>query len=156
MRRPMEECEMLPFDQLNRQNHEITELCQVLGTLIQERTMCDTSVTCDLFERFRDMFKEHLDLEDKTLYSKLLAHGDKSINGRAVQQLNATKELKRIFNAYMGKWCRKGLRIDDHDAFVRETREMFGIVLERIQAETEELYPLARSLEEGPRMAVNA
>ena len=41
--------------------------------------------------------------------------------------------------------------IDDHQAFVKDTNEMFNLVLERIQLETEHLYPLIRRLEESER-----
>jgi hypothetical protein len=40
------------------------------------------------------------------------------------------------------------LKIADHDAFVKDTNQMFGLVLDRIQRETEVIYPLIRKLEE--------
>ena len=145
---------MIPFNELHKQNHEISELCQVLSTLIADRSMCDSQVTCELFERFGARFRDHMDMEDKTIYSKLLSASDKSVNSSALRSLNSSKELKRIFSAYMNKWCRKGaLYINDHDTFVKETREMFGFILDRVQDETEQLFPLARDTEQHRKAA---
>ena len=141
---------MIPFDELNQQNHEITELCKVLSVLIQDRSMCDTGITCELFERFSTKVKDHLDLEDRTLYSKLLAHEEKSINQQALRSLNGSKEIKRLFNGYMSRWCRKGLCVFNHETFVKETDDMFRLLLDRIQTEVEQLYPLVRELESRP------
>ncbi len=140
--------EMIPFNELHKQNHELTELAQVLSRLINERAMCDTQVTCELFQRFAGRFKDHLDLEDKTLYSNLLLAKDRESNSTALRSLNSSKELKRIFTGYMNRWCRHGrLHIKDHEAFVSETQDIFGFVLDRIQDETETLFPLARDIE---------
>ncbi len=138
---------MVPFDELNKQNHEVSELCKVLGALIVDRSMCDTSIVCELFNRFSEKVKAHMELEDKTLYARLLTHKDKEVNAVAVRSLNGAKEIKRIFSKYTNTWCRKGLDIYNHEKFVQETQDMFRLVLERIQSEVEELYPLVRALE---------
>lgn len=138
---------MIPFERLNQQNHEISELCKVLGVLITDRSMCDTSIVCELFERFATKVKEHLELEDRSLYARLLTHPDKDVNAQAVRSLNGSKEIKRIFSKYTNTWCRSGLDIYNHADFVKETEGMFRLILDRIQAEVEELYPLVRSLD---------
>ena len=139
---------MIPFNDLHRQNHDIAELSKVLSVLISDREICDTTITCDLFERYTDKVRTHLDMEDKTLYSNLLAHPDKDHNATANRFLNGSREIKRIFKAYTDKWCSKGLHIYNHDTFLAETLEIFRLIRERSQAETEELYPLARKVEE--------
>jgi hypothetical protein len=40
---------MVAFAQLHAQNHKITEISNVFHYLIQERSMCDTQIACDLF-----------------------------------------------------------------------------------------------------------
>jgi len=51
---------------------------------------------------------------------------------------------------YTKQWCPRkntgSLAIHDHERFLKETEEMFGLVLDRIQNETEKLYPLVREL----------
>jgi hypothetical protein len=146
---------MIPFDTLNVQNHEVSELSKVLTVLIQDREICDTTITCDLFLRYTDKVKTHLDMVDKTLFSDLLSHSDSKINATANRFLNGSREIKRIFNSYTHKWCAKGLHIYNHDQFIAETQEIFRLIQGRTLAETEELYPLARQVE-NEKLALSA
>ena len=146
----------VPYDDLHLQNHKLSEMCKVLSLLIEDRTACDTSITCDLFMEFATSFREHLDLEDRSIYARLLAHEDRQVNAEASRSLNASMELKRIFNGYMNKWCRQGLAIKDHPSFIAETREMFHLIQDRILVETEQLYPMMRKLEGGSGLAASA
>lgn len=146
----------VPYDDLHMQNHKISEMCKVLSLLIEDRSACDTSITCDLFMEFATAFRDHMDLEDRSIYSRLLAHEDRQVNAEASRSLNASKELKRIFNGYMSKWCRQGLKIKDHDAFRADTHEIFNLIQERILVETEQLYPMMRKLEGETAMAASA
>ena len=147
---------MVTYEELNAQNHKITELSNVLRYLLADRAMCDTEVTCHLFYEYVDRVREHLELEDKHKYSKLLTHKEARVNNTAKLFLSGSVEIKRIFSSYLKKWCRKGkqeLRITDYNLFRDETEEMFDLILNRIQDETEKLYPLIRSVTGDPRKA---
>lgn len=146
---------MVPFEQLNKQNHEIAELSKVLSVLIEDREVCDTQITCDLFMRYSDKVRSHLELEEKSLYGMLLSSPNKEVNASANRFLNGAQEINRIFNKYIQRWCNKGLRIYNHDIFVQETKDMFHLIQERTLAETEELHPLVRQIESG-RVAKSA
>ena len=87
---------MVTFEQLNVQNDKITELSNVLVQLIPDRSMCDNPVTEELFFRYVDHVKEHLDIEDKNLYANLLTHRDQSIQHTASLFLSGSGKL----NAY--------------------------------------------------------
>lgn len=140
---------MISFDALNEQNHQITELANVLSYLMKDRAMCDNGVTCKLFFEYVERVQEHLDLEDKHLYARLLTHRDNDICNTAKLFLSGSMEIQRIFKAYQKKWCpkdRQSLKVADYGNFRRETEEMFGMVLRRIQDETEKLYPLVREV----------
>jgi len=130
---------MVSIDELHEQNHQIAELAKILSYLFQDREMCDADVTCELFERYRDKFLAHIS-NNRTIYSKLLSD-------TSYRFMEGEKELKRIFRRYQTKWCQNGLRIGDYSSFKRETEDMFKLVRQRIQAETEQLYPLVRKLE---------
>ena len=138
---------MIPFDKLNQHNHEISELSQVLSHIISDRKLCDTTITCELFERFGEKVRAQFDIEDKSIYSPLLNHKDKSVNSAAFRSLNSSHEIKRIFNKFMNTWCRKGLNIKNHDQFVAESNEMFTCLLDRQNRDTEEFYPILRRLD---------
>jgi hypothetical protein len=141
---------MITYEELHTQNHTITELSNVLVYLFKDRTMCDTESCCELFYRYMDKVREHIELVDKNLYSQLLAHDDHEIQKLARNFMAGSQEIKRIMAAYTKQWCprKRGdtLAIADHDRFLKESGELFNLVLDRIQDETEKLYPLIRGL----------
>jgi len=141
---------MVTYKQLNEQNHRITELSNVLGYLFKDRSMCDTDSCCSLFMNYVTLVKEHIDTVDKNMYSDLLGSPDKKVNNVARNFMSGSVEVKKILKEFNRHWCplkNKGeLRIKDHQKFLKATDELFNIVLQRIQDETEHLYPLVRSM----------
>lgn len=140
---------MITYDELNRQNHEITEISNVFLYLIEKRRMCDTQITCDLFFDYVERVKNHLEIQDNSLYSSILRDGDGESKKIAENFMSGSIEIKRIFQRYLRKWSRPGkhqMVISNYQDFRRETNEMFELVLNRIQDETEHLYPLVRSI----------
>lgn len=140
---------MITYNELHEQIHQITEISNVFLYLIDNRKMCDTQITCDLFFEYVERVKDHLEIEDKSLYTVILKGGDDQARKTAQNFLSGSVEIKRIFQEYLKKWSRKGkhkLVIDNYDAFIAETRSMFELVLNRFQDETEQLYPLARKI----------
>ena len=145
---------MVTFEELNAQNHKIMELSEVLQNVIQDRALCDNEVTGELFFQYVDEVRTHLDVEDRHLYAALLNHRDRAVNNTAKQFLSGSAEIKRIFETYLHRWCKKrSMNIRDHHAFVTETEDMFRLVLSRIQDETEQLYPLIRKVSGDAQVA---
>jgi hypothetical protein len=141
---------MTAFSKLHAQNHKITELSNVFLYLVQNREMCDTETACDVFFEYSAKVKEHMELVDRELCSRLISYPDQKIKNTADRFLSGSTEIKRIFNDYLKQWCnesRRHLTIRDHDEFLSETEHMFRLVLDRIQRETEHLYPLVRRIE---------
>jgi hypothetical protein len=113
--------------------------------------MCDTETACDVFFEYTTKVKEHIELVDRDLCGKLISYPDQSVKNTADRFLSGSTEIKRIFNRYLKDWCSESkhhLKIRNHAEFLSETEQMFGLVLDRIQRETEHLYPLIRKLEE--------
>jgi hypothetical protein len=140
---------MVTIDQLNAQNHRITELTNVLFHLLGDRSLCDSRITCDLFFQYVEEVKGHLEHTESDLYRLLLTHKDRRVNNMADRFMGGSKEIKRIFAQYLSRWCRlkrRELVIKEYDQFLKETHEMFEMVLERIQDETEQLYPVIREM----------
>ena len=138
---------MVSFQAMYDQIHKISELSGVLSHLIEERSLCDSGVTCDLFFEYVDQVKEHLDDEEKALYQPLLLHSEIQVKNTANMFLSGSAEIKRVFKQYLKRWCKnKDLRIRDHELFLRETKEMFELVNKRLVDETENLYPVARNV----------
>jgi len=140
---------MVSYEELHQQNHKITELTNILQHLLGDRLLCDSEVTCDLFFDYVNAVKEHMSVTDSGMYSKLLGSGDQKLNNIANRFMGGSREINRIFSAYLKRWCKiksKELVIKEYDAFMQDTQEMFEIVLDRIQNETEHLYPAVRKL----------
>jgi hypothetical protein len=138
---------MISFDLLSRQNHEIAELTKVLAHLVRERELCDTQVASDLLDRYVMHIQDHFKRNNTFIYRDLLTHSDLAVNNTARRFLEGEKEIKKLFNDFVSRWCQRGLYIDDHPQFLREAGDIFRLMSERIRAEFEELYPLARRME---------
>ena len=145
---------MISYMELHEQNHKITELSNVLSYLINERSMCDTEVSCELFFRYVSMVKDHLETEERELYQLLLMDSDNDVRNTGRKFLSGSGEIKRVFGQYLKRWCKgKELRIRDHEAFINDTRDIFGLVIRRIDDEIVHLYP---TLLENGHIPVNA
>ncbi len=139
---------MITFDELNTQNHKITELSNVLLYLFSDRSMCDTETACTLFFNYIEKVKDHLGVVDH-LYANLLTDEDQNVNNVARLFMSGEQEIKKIISQYVKKWCKRNkheLVIRDYSKFMEDTQEVFDIVLSRIQDETEKLYPLVREI----------
>lgn len=148
---------MLTYDDLNTQNDRITELSQVLNKLLSDRGLCDSTVTCDLFFQYVEIVQNHLKLEDRHIYRQMLTHRDQEVRNTATKFMSGQVEIKRVFASYLRKWCKKRgqeLKIRDYELFAKETDEMFELVLERIQDESEKLFPLLREITGEERLLV--
>jgi hypothetical protein len=141
---------MISYQQLNAQNHELIELSNVLTYLLRDRSMCDTGACCELFYRFMEKLKAHMELVDSNLYGALLTHSDHGVANTARNFMSGGRDIKHIIDDYKKRWCARGkdeLAVGkDYDRFVRDTEELFGLVTARIQTETERLYPLVREV----------
>ena len=144
---------MVSFEELNKQNHKISERSKIILYMIQDRTICDTDVTCDLFFDLMDRVKKHMDIEERELYKDMLTHSDHSVKQVAENFLSGSAVIKRVYKQYMKRWCHnKNLRIKNHEQFVKETEEIFDMIQMRIINETEKFYPVVRSVY-GAQMA---
>lgn len=143
---------MVSFKELNEQNHMISERAKIIMYMIQDRSICDTDVTCDLFFDLTDRIKKHMEIEERELYKDLLTNNDQSVKQTAENFLSGQAEIKRVFKQYMKRWCHnKNLRIKNHEQFVQETNEFLNMIQDRIVSETEKFYPVVRSVY-GERM----
>ena len=141
---------MVKYQELHQQNHKITELTNILQHLLGDRSLCDSEITCGLFFDYVEAVATVLgeaDGADSGMYSKLLGAGDQKLSNIANRFMGGSREINRIFSAYLKRWCKlkkKQLVIDEYDEFFKDTQEMFDMVLDRIQNETEFLYPAVR------------
>ena len=112
--------------------------------------MCDTKSCCDLFYNYVDQVKKHIDTVDTNMYSDLLNSNDEKTSNAAKNFMSGSVEIKKILKDFSKRWCdgknKNTLKIKDHQAFLKETNQVFDIILQRLLDETEHLYPLVRSI----------
>nr|VFK20065.1 MAG: hypothetical protein BECKLPF1236B_GA0070989_11974 [Candidatus Kentron sp. LPFa]VFK22262.1 MAG: hypothetical protein BECKLPF1236A_GA0070988_103384 [Candidatus Kentron sp. LPFa]VFK35370.1 MAG: hypothetical protein BECKLPF1236C_GA0070990_103655 [Candidatus Kentron sp. LPFa]VFK68891.1 MAG: hypothetical protein BECKUNK1418G_GA0071005_12814 [Candidatus Kentron sp. UNK]VFK73745.1 MAG: hypothetical protein BECKUNK1418H_GA0071006_12714 [Candidatus Kentron sp. UNK] len=139
---------MITFDELNTQNHEITELSNVLLYLFADRAICDTKIANALFFKYIEKVDQHLGAVDH-LYPTLLADPNQHTNNVANNFMSGEQQIKKIVAGHVKAWANKKKRelvIRNYEEFLRDTRMLFHLVLDRIQDETEHLYPLVRRM----------
>jgi len=134
---------MTNITQLNQQNTKIKELSSVLHYLIKNKEMCNAEITCDLFMKYAEDVTDHLYLEEREVYRHLLNHNDPKVKKTTTDFFSGSIEIKKVFNEYLGSWCKdKKLRVLKHEEFVKDSEEIFDLVLNRVNAETTILYPM--------------
>ena len=131
---------MLPVSELQTENHEIDDLRVVLSVLIRNSDLRGNPVFCELLDRFRSKLESHLNHESRALYPQMLSHRDNDINKIASSFLNNTHELERILTGYSKRWC-KNYHSGARESFIEETEEIFRLVDERLQMESQHLFP---------------
>jgi hemerythrin-like domain-containing protein len=135
---------MVNVAEFSRENQELTDLCEVLHVLIAGTDMRGNPVFCELLSRFSEKICAHLDHEDRAMYAELLSHDDKDVNEVASKFINNTHQLRTILSSYVKRWCHATREGDmtGHEKFVKETREIFSLVKDRINLEKSKLFPL--------------
>ncbi len=141
---------MISYEDLNTQNDKITELTNVLSVLLKERSLCDSETCSNIFYNYMDHVNDHLQIIDSSMYTDLLSNSSIEANNTATNFMAGSQEIKKIMSAYARRWLNKkkhALSIGaKHTLFLKETDDMFEMILDRIQDEMEKLYPMVRKV----------
>ncbi|HEB67597.1 MAG TPA: hemerythrin domain-containing protein [Gammaproteobacteria bacterium] len=133
---------MYTLDELKKQNQEITQLCEVLAVLVEHAHLHNNPVVCELMSRFKEKVWLHLVFEDNTLYQELARHDDEATR-RVVQEFHdSARALKKRFSTYLRRWCQPEVSDSEHEDLLRESREIFNLIRNRVQYEDEHIFPL--------------
>ncbi len=84
----------------------------------------------------------HLAMEDKSLYPTLLQSGDPAVQATARRFVQEMGSLSTGFHAFIQKWTVVEKLKKEPESFIRETKQLFGLLGQRITREEAELYPL--------------
>lgn len=147
---------MLNLDNLYRQNSRITEISQVFLYLAENRELCNNEVVCGLFFGYLELVHDHLAQIDQLVERYLAATSSPQARNVAHKLITDSGLLRRNFRQYLKRWTEADhshIRTTEHQAFLRDSQDLFGIFLERLQREFDLLYPLLRNLEEAGRQA---
>lgn len=136
---------MIPLKTLRQQHEEIDELITVLSILVHDEKARQSRIVENLFSQLAKAVKDHLVLEDDTLYTELLVHHDAEVQRTARNFLSGSHELKRLFTSYLKYACRSDVKEKDCDTFVKETEEVFDLLERRIRMEEKTFYPVVET-----------
>jgi hypothetical protein len=84
--------------------------------------------------------KEHLGEEDRVVYPSLLVHDDPRVKSLAWGFINGERPLRQTFNDYHKRWL-KNCDFNFSEVFLRESQEMLAMVADRIERESQVLFP---------------
>ena len=133
---------MYSLDELKAQNQEISDLCTVLSVLVEQQSLHNNPVVCELMARFKEKVWMHLVFEDNTLYAELARHDDKAVSETARTFHDNAREIKKRFSGYVRRWCKPAVDDAEHEALVKESREIFQLLKERVEYENQHMFPL--------------
>ena len=86
----------------------------------------------------------HLAAEDKYLYPSLMKREDATVRECAKRFANDMGDLSKDFNAYKSNYNTAGKIKGESHKFVADTSIIIGALLNRLQREDMELYPLVK------------
>ena len=113
---------------------------QSILTMEQLRIRPNAKTAYQLLCELADKVKQHLAEEDKGLYPMLLIHEDPKVKSIAWGFISGEKPLRKTFDDYHKKWL-KNCDFNFTEDFVRETREIFDMLVYRIEREEQVLFP---------------
>ena len=139
---------MIPVDELKKQHAEICELMSVVAILLSHEEVRSGSVVQELFSTLADKVKEHIALEEGTVYRDLLVDEDHEVQRVARNFLSGSHGLKKFFGDYLRHSASRGLADQDIADFIEETEEIFQTLKKRIAVEENQFYPLVEKHEQ--------
>ncbi|GEM_PF-1122842 len=140
---------MYSVEELQQQNRDIANLCQVLKVVVGHPQLRGNPYACDLLSKFFDKVWMHLVFEDKSLYSDLLHHHDDEVVRVATAFHESAKVLKKSFRKHVRQWCHvEPLKEGEKDSFQDEMAAVIDEVMQRIKSENDEIIPLVKRLQQ--------
>jgi hypothetical protein len=87
------------------------------------------------------ILKVHLAMEDRSLYPNLVHHRDVQLRTLAVRFLDERAILSQRYDDYKARWHSAAVIEARPEAFIDETRQVLGIMWNRMKMEDDVLHP---------------
>ena len=101
----------------------------------------------NLLSEFMGVLEWHFGMEDDLFYPELLKHESAELREMAQRYIDEIGGLKARFAQYNEKWEDADSIIENLEAFISETKELFESLSDRIRRENDELFVLIETLE---------
>lgn len=126
-----------------KQHDQLLEIATDISKQLSEDNLSsDANGVRILLSNFMGKLKYHLAIEDKSLYPNLLAHPDEKIVSTAQEFIDEMGSMGKVVEAYNSKWSSAAKIQSDAADFIRETKNVFGVLAKRIEKENNELYKM--------------
>lgn len=130
---------------LIRQHNEIMNLTNFILDNIKNCTI-DQNINeiAQNINTISGKLKIHLLNEDKYLYPYLLNSADMSLNTFGKKYSDEMLEVTKVYEDYKSKYNTTSKIKQNLEGFKEETKQIFAVLLNRIDREENELYPLLK------------
>lgn len=126
---------------LQRQHNEIEEIViDIKQTIANNNVDEDAAHMAKQISMLTGKLRIHLATEDKHMYPYLLETGDARVKALAKDYADEMGHISQAFMVYKDKFNTKTKIINSPQDFVRETKEIFKVLQERMAKEDTQLY----------------
>lgn len=128
-----------------RQDHQeiITLADEVKNLLSTDRIKEDVGYVRATLSKFAGVVKVHLSMEEQCLYPFLADSPDDSVRNISSKYMHEMGGIKTSFEDYLTRWASGDIIASDADGFIAETKGIIGILVNRLEREDREFYPVA-------------
>lgn len=128
---------------LKRQHVEIAQLIGVIKGSINKNSIENNADKIAInINVLAGKVRIHLDSEDKFLYPELLNSHNEKLKVTAKTYIDTMGDIAPVFMDYKSRFNTKSKILANIGAFKNETNNVLGILLNRLNREDVELYPL--------------
>ena len=138
---------MYTLDELERQNNEITELCDVLCAILKDSSLHNNSIATELMDRFKEKVWMHLVFEDNTIYSELVQHPDDEVSQAVGEFHQSGRTIKKRFSNFIRNWKKYAESGEGHDSVHSDCSDIFSLIRDRVRYENDTIFPLVKRLQ---------
>lgn len=130
-------------DNLNTQHQEILQVVKELSAILNDVERMENAVKArGYLTKLGTLLDSHLKIEDKLLYPILKKSPNKKIRDTATTFSNEMGGIGVKIIRYMEKWATSILIANEASTFIKETKAILTVLLQRITQEDNVLFPL--------------
>lgn len=134
---------MAVTDLFRSQHEAILDVAFTISDMLDPGTLpANVSRVMESLAELDRRMTTHLLLEDQSLYPMLMCHPSEDVRGTAQCFVDEMGDLAEHFRQYKKRWMSVEQIMGSTEGFIRETREIFAAMSDRMDRENSDLYPL--------------
>ncbi|NLY90875.1 MAG: hemerythrin domain-containing protein [Firmicutes bacterium] len=134
---------LIVLKNFKRQHREIRDLIGTLTPLLDHEPLTrDPAKVRYILSTLAGKLMIHFAMEDHFLYPALKEKNDQRLQSLGDKFFAKTGDLMIVFQNYSQKWINPVLIRENPDSFIQESKDIFLLLLHRIEEEDQELYPI--------------